>query len=104
MWVTLIWRRAGTPKEITAEDHAFSELSRVAGYRRIRLVQSEERLPSVLWFVLLVGARCTIASTCVRRVNGPLHIIQVGAFALLTSRWRWWRLPTSTGPYKDQCM
>jgi Protein of unknown function (DUF4239) len=86
MWETLMASKAATPTEIAAEDHALSELTALAGYRRVRLVQSEERLPTVLWFVLLVGGVVTIASTCMfGAVNGQLHVIQVTAFALLIS-------------------
>jgi hypothetical protein len=86
MWLTLMAAKAGSPNEITAEDHALYELSALAGYRRIRLVQNAARLPGVLWFVLLVGGTVTIASTCMFGAsNGALHVIQVGAFTLLIS-------------------
>jgi hypothetical protein len=86
MWETLMASKATAPTEITAEDHALYELSALAGYRRVRLVQSAERLPTVLWFVLLVGGVVTIASTCMfGAANGALHVIQVSAFALLIS-------------------
>jgi hypothetical protein len=86
MWLTLMASKAASPTEITAEDHALYELSALAGYRRVRLVQSAARLPGVLWFVLVVGGIVTIASTCMfGAVNGVLHVIQVSAFALLIS-------------------
>jgi hypothetical protein len=86
MWQTLMASKAASPTEITAEDHALYELSALAGYRRIRLVESASRIPGVLWFVLLVGGVVTIASTCMfGAVNGPLHVIQVSAFTLLIS-------------------
>jgi Protein of unknown function (DUF4239) len=87
MWLTLMATKgAASPAEITAEDHALYELSALAGYRRIRLVQSASRLPAVLWFVLLIGGAVTVASTCMFGAsNGALHVIQVGAFALLIS-------------------
>jgi hypothetical protein len=86
MWQTLMASKASEPTEITAEDHALYELSALAGYRRVRLVQSAERLPGILWFVLLVGGVVTIASTCMfGAANGALHVIQVSAFALLIS-------------------
>jgi hypothetical protein len=80
MWQTLMASKAASPTEITAEDHALYELSALAGYRRIRLVESASRLPGVLWFVLLVGewsplrlpacsalpmAHCTYPGECV---------------------------------------
>src|ERR1700677_4145931 len=86
MWATLMASKAASPTEITAEDHALYELSALAGYRRIRLVESASRLPGVLWFVLLVGGTVTIVSTCLfGAANGALHVIQVGAFTLLIS-------------------
>jgi hypothetical protein len=84
MWQILMSVKGATPTEITAEDHALYELSALAACRRIRLVESASRLPGVLWFVLLVGGVVTIASTCMfGAANGPLHVIQVTAFALL---------------------
>jgi hypothetical protein len=86
MWLTLMATKGASPTELTAEDHALYELSALAGYRRIRVVQSESRLPGVLWFVLLVGGAVTVASTCMFGAsNGALHVIQVGAFAALIS-------------------
>jgi Protein of unknown function (DUF4239) len=84
MWLTLMTSKGSSPTEITAEDHALYELSALAGYRRIRLVESAARLPGVLWWVLLVGGAVTVASTCMFGAsNGALHVIQVGAFTLL---------------------
>ncbi len=86
MWQTLMASKGASPTEITAEDHALYELSALAGYRRIRLVESASRIPGVLWFVLGVGGVVTIASTCMFGAsNGALHVIQVGAFTLLIS-------------------
>jgi Protein of unknown function (DUF4239) len=84
MWKTLMETKAASPTEIAAEDRALRELSALAGYRRIRLVESAARIPGVLWWVLLVGATVTVASTCLfGAANGALHVIQVGAFTLL---------------------
>ena len=86
MWSTLMAVKAATPNEITVEDHALYELSALAGYRRVRLVESASRLPGVLWFVLLAGAGVTVGSTWMFGAsNGVLHGIQVSAFTLLIS-------------------
>jgi hypothetical protein len=86
MWLVLTASKGTSSTEITAEDHALSELSALAGYRRIRLVQSASRLPGVLWYVLLIGGAVTIASTCMfGAANSPLHVMQVTAFSLLIS-------------------
>jgi hypothetical protein len=84
LWRALMASENATPVQITAEDHALYELSALSGYRRIRLLQSQSRLPGVLWFVLLLGGVVTIASTCMfGAANGALHTLQVGAFAFL---------------------
>lgn len=86
MWKTLTSAKGASPTEITAEDHALDQLSNLAAYRRIRLVESAARIPGVLWFVLLVGGAVTIASTCLfGAANGVLHLVQVAAFSLLIS-------------------
>jgi hypothetical protein len=86
MWATLTSTKGASPTQITAEDHALYELSAMSGYRRIRLVESESRIPGVLWFVLLVGGVVTIASTCMfGAANGILHVLQVIAFSLLVA-------------------
>jgi hypothetical protein len=86
MWATLTSAKGASPTQNTAEDHAYTELSAMAGYRRIRLVESASRIPSVLWFVLLVGGAVTIASSCMfGAANGVLHVVQVTAFSLLVS-------------------
>jgi hypothetical protein len=86
MWLVLTATKGASPTELIAEDHALSELSALAGHRRIRLVESATRIPTVLWFVLLIGGGVTVASTCMfGAANGVLHVIQVAAFALLIS-------------------
>jgi Protein of unknown function (DUF4239) len=86
LWQALMNSKGTSPTEVTAEDHALYELSALAGFRRVRLVENASRIPGVLWFVLLAGGAVTIASTCMFGAsNGGLHIIQVGAFSLLIS-------------------
>ncbi len=84
MWKTLMTVKAASPNEITAEDHALSELSALTEHRRTRVQQSLSRLPTVLWFVLIVGGLVTVASSCMfGSANTLLHILQVFAFSLL---------------------
>ena len=86
MWQAVMATQNATPTEITAEDHSLDQLSALGGFRRIRLLESQARLPGVLWFVLLMGGIVTIASSCMfGAANGVLHTMQVGAFALLIS-------------------
>jgi hypothetical protein len=86
MWGALVNLKAASITESAAQDHALSELSALAGYRRIRMVENGTHLPGVLWFVLLSGAAVTVASSCLfGAANGSLHGLQVAAFTLLIS-------------------
>jgi hypothetical protein len=84
MWKTLMSVKVATPSEITAEDHAISELSSLTEHRRTRLLQSAFRLPTIFWGVLLVGGFLTIASASMfGSANPTLHALQVFSFTLL---------------------
>jgi hypothetical protein len=84
MWKTLMSVKVATPSEITAEDHAISELSSLTEHRRTRLLQSAFRLPTIFWGVLLVGGFLTIASASMFGSGNPtLHALQVFSFTLL---------------------
>jgi hypothetical protein len=84
MWKTLMSVKAATPAEITAEDHALSELSAMTQYRRTRLLQSDSRLPVIFWWVLVVGGVLTIVSVGMfGSRNMKLHAFQVFSLTLL---------------------
>ncbi|HEY6374360.1 MAG TPA: DUF4239 domain-containing protein [Edaphobacter sp.] len=84
LWQILMSVKAAEPTEITAEDHALYELSSVSEHRRIRLLESTSRLPTILWWVLIFGGIVTIVSCCMFGAdNAWLHMIQVFAFSLL---------------------
>jgi len=84
MWKTLMSVKLATPSEITAEDHALSELSTLTEHRRTRLLQSAYRLPTIFWSVLLVGGFLTITSASMfGSANTTLHALQVFSFTLL---------------------
>jgi hypothetical protein len=76
--------KLATPSEITAEDHALSELSTLTEHRRTRLLQSAYHLPTIFWGVLLIGGFLTIASASMfGSANTTLHSLQVFSFTLL---------------------
>jgi len=84
MWKTVMAVKTDSMSEITAQDHAITELSSMTEHRRIRLLQNSFRLPIVLWCVLLVGAVATIASASMFGFqNTTLHTVQVLVFSLL---------------------
>jgi Protein of unknown function (DUF4239) len=84
MWKTLMSVKAASPAEITAEDHALSQLTALTEHRRTRVLQSTSQLPTVLWCVLIVGGAVTVASSCLfGSANTALHALQVFGFSLL---------------------
>jgi hypothetical protein len=55
-------------------------------HRRIRLLQSRQQLPALLWAVLVVGGIVTVGSTCLFGVeNFKLHLVQVFEISFLLS-------------------
>lgn len=86
MWRVITSIKTSTATELTAEDHALSELTALTQYRRTRILQSSSRMPPVLWAVLIVGGVLSITSSCLFGAsNEALHTLQVFAFALLIS-------------------
>ncbi len=86
LWHILMSVKAATPEQLTAEDHALRELSALAEHRRVRQLQSNSRLPGVLWCVLILGGTVTIASICMfGATSRSLHAIQIFCFSLLIS-------------------
>lgn len=86
MWNTIMSLHSSSPTEIAAEDHALSELSVLTQCRRTRILQSKSQLPTILWWVLIVGGILTVASSCLfGSANSLLHALQVFAFSLLIS-------------------
>jgi Protein of unknown function (DUF4239) len=84
MWKTLMSVKLAAPSEITAEDHALSELSMLTEHRRTRLLQSAYHLPTIFWGVLLIGGFLTITSASMfGSANPTLHALQVFSFTLL---------------------
>lgn len=84
MWRTVLSVRLATPTEIIAEDHAITELSSLTEHRRTRLLESQSRIPGILWWVLIVGGVVTVASACLfSAANQGLHAFLVFSFSLL---------------------
>jgi hypothetical protein len=67
-----------------AQDHAMTELSAMTTCRRTRLLENALSLPTVLWFVLIVGGVLTIVSSCMfGSQNRFMHGVQVAFFSLM---------------------
>lgn len=85
-WQSLISVQPRNATEQTVMDHALSELTSMTGHRRIRLLQSRQNLPALLWAVLIVGGIVTVGSTCLFGVeNFRLHLVQVFEISFLLS-------------------
>jgi hypothetical protein len=67
-------------------DHSLSELTSMTEHRRIRLLQSRQQHPPLLWAVLIVGGIISVGSTCLFGVdNFRLHMVQVFEISFLLS-------------------
>lgn len=86
LWNALSSVQPRNPSEQTVMDHSLSELSEMTEHRRIRLLQSRQHLPALLWAVLVVGGVVTVGSTCLFGVeNFKLHVVQVFEISFLLS-------------------
>ena len=86
LWSTLSGVQPRNASEQTVMDHSLSELSEMTEHRRIRLLQSRQHLPALLWAVLIVGGIVTVGSTCLFGVeNFKLHVVQVFEISFLLS-------------------
>jgi hypothetical protein len=86
LWRAMSSIQPQTPNEQRIMDHSLSELTNMTEHRRIRLLQSRERLPALLWAVLIVGGIVTVGSTCLFGIEDfKLHIVQVFEISFLIS-------------------
>jgi hypothetical protein len=89
--VEQLWETAAQPQSLTASEQVsleqtLTELSNITQHRRIRQLQSQSKLPGVLWMVLIVGAVITIMSSCLFGSEYPvLHMLQVVTLAFMLS-------------------
>lgn len=86
LWRSLTSVQPRNTSEQTVMDHSLSELTMMTEHRRIRLSQSRQKLPALLWAVLIVGGIVTVGSTCLFGVeNFKLHMVQVFEISFLLS-------------------
>lgn len=86
MWKTVLAAKAGSPTEVNAQQTVMAQLDSLAEYRLKRSLQSAASLPSVLWWVLLVGGALTIIAACTFGTESVgLQALQVLSFSLLIS-------------------
>jgi uncharacterized protein DUF4239 len=86
MWKAVLGIKVASPSEITAADHALTELSTLTLHRRARLLQSTYQLPGIFWCVLLVGGVLTVLSVSMFGSASPrIHTMQVFSITLLVT-------------------
>jgi Protein of unknown function (DUF4239) len=86
LWHSLTSVQPGNASQQTIMDHSLSELTSMTEHRRLRLLQSRQELPALLWAVLVVGGIITVGSTCLFGVESfKLHVVQVFEISFLLS-------------------
>jgi len=86
LWRTMIGIQNQDVAQQMILDHTLTQLTALTEHRRIRLLQSRKRLPSILWAVLLVGGIVTVGAACLFGVvNFRLHMMQVFVITFVVS-------------------
>jgi ABC-type branched-subunit amino acid transport system permease subunit len=89
--INQLWKFAGQVQRHSGNDsiaayQMMEELRMLTEYRRIRIVQSREGLPAILWAVLIVGGVITVAAACFFGVPSfRFHVLQVAVLSFLIS-------------------
>ncbi|MGA7854767.1 MAG: hypothetical protein WCA15_15680 [Candidatus Acidiferrales bacterium] len=84
LWETVV--TAGKDPAVQGPDftQALSELSTMTQHRRVRHLESQFRLPGLLWTVLLAGGLITLISSCLLSAeNLRLHFVLVICMSLV---------------------
>ena len=89
--INQLWKFAGQVQAHSGSDtiaayQMMEELRLLTEYRRIRVMQSREALPAILWAVLILGGIITIAAACFFGVPSfRFHVLQVAVLSFLIS-------------------
>lgn len=89
--INQLWHLAGQIQSRTgtssiAEYQLMEELRLLTEFRRLRIMQSREGLPGILWAILITGGIITVAASCWFGVpNFKFHILQVAVLTFLIS-------------------
>ncbi len=86
LWREVTTMQSQTPGNHAILDHIMTELTSMTEHRRIRLLQTKQVIPGILWAVLIVGGVVTVGTSCLFGVDDlRLHITHTVALALLIS-------------------
>jgi Protein of unknown function (DUF4239) len=86
LWTAVLQAKAATFEEQTSMNLTLAEISTMTEHRRVRQLESQSKLPGILWMVLIVGGGITMLSSCLFGIdNFGLHCVQVVSLTLLLS-------------------
>jgi lipid-A-disaccharide synthase-like uncharacterized protein len=86
LWATVVHAKPVTFAEQTSMNLTLTEISNMTQYRRVREVESESRLPDILWILMILGGGITTLSFFLFGTeNFKLHAVQVLSLTLLIS-------------------
>ena len=86
MWAVLTQTPAQNYSQQVSLHQGMAELSSLTEHRRVRILQSETSMPTILWAVLVIGGVITIgASGLIGTENLALHFTLMIAISLLIS-------------------
>jgi Protein of unknown function (DUF4239) len=86
LWTVVLQTKPTTFAEQTSMNLALTEISTMTEHRRVRQLESQSKLPGILWMVLIVGGAITMLSSCLFGIeNFGLHCVQVVSLTLLVS-------------------
>jgi hypothetical protein len=84
LWAATMQAKPASLGEQTSWNHVLTELTNMTEHRRLRELQSNSKLPGILWLVLIVGGVLTTLSSCLFGTdNFKLHAIQVFSLSFL---------------------
>ncbi|MES2223028.1 MAG: DUF4239 domain-containing protein [Acidobacteriota bacterium] len=86
LWAVMTHTAATSSSEQTSLNEAMLQLSNLTEHRRVRILESETKMPTILWAVLVAGGVIVITSSClIGSENLTLHFVLILALSLLVS-------------------
>lgn len=86
LWAAAVQVTPTSPSEQTSMSLTLAEISTMTRFRRVRELQSEWRLPKILWILMIVGGCVTIFSACLFGTDDfRLHVALILFLSFLVS-------------------
>ena len=86
LWTVVMQAKPVTFAEQTSMSLTLTEIASMTQHRRVRQLESESKLPGILWILLILGSGITTLSSCLFGTdNFRLHAVQVVSLTLLLS-------------------